>query len=305
MQQLSVVAAGGLLIAVMAVGGVIGHTSDAAQAPRGVSPSNRSGAHRASHSPNDARRGQDPFPTIRQMSYPSAAAAGRAIAAIMKEHTHMGFAPHNGLPSVHLGFGVSATEGHAQDRRGLQWHHEQWTVETLWFAGNRGGRKLARSIVDDLHRYMVPLPNDRGIIIVQSTAPHAKRINPSTTIAWQEGNDLYELQQAGSPGSAVRAVSGGTQGTAETPAKVEVNATPNPAQVHQEVTVHVRLLTANGSGAGNQRFTVTVPGNIFFGTVYTNAQGNFTVHATWSNPGTYVVSAGDGKVDWHTSVVVK
>lgn len=92
---------------------------------------------------------------------------------------------------------------------------------------------------------------------------------------------------------------------ASKPAKVQLSVTPNPAKVGEVVTIHVKLLTANGQGAPNATFSLNVPNNLNYATEQTDANGNFTTTVKWNTPGTYLISAGNGKIAWQTSVTVK
>ena len=52
-----------------------------------------------------------------------------------------------------------------------------------------------------LHTHMMPAPNNHGVIAVNDTG-----VTADTTIAWQEGTKVYELQRPGDPIQAIQTV---------------------------------------------------------------------------------------------------
>lgn len=234
-------------------------------------------------------------------SYASVVQATNAIDAIQQGGGQ--FYPSG--PNLNLGNGISAEQEGSLGSLHLKWTEGRWTILTNLASSN--AMPQAKQMVSYLHTHMLPIPQSKGVITVtQSYNSSSPTIYTKTTIAWQVGTKVYEIQKTGDPVSALKTAVGETnQNSTEAPAKVEITATPNPIIVGQDVTIHVRLLTANGVGAGNQKFTLNVPNNLNNVTVYTDANGNYTTHATWSKAGTYIVTAGNGKIGWQTSITVK
>ncbi len=258
-------------------------------------------ANRATNSSGNGARDSG----LIQKTYATTTAAVNAVNSLLVE-TSGQFNPSG--PDVNLGLGIKAGFSGGAGQYSYQWHEGRWTVLTQFWGNVTEGTNVAKSMVAYLHSHMLPAPQQNGIIVATqpSTSNSAKDLH--TTIAWQVGNHVYELKQTGNPVTALKTVvvGGVKQGSATgVPAKVQVTATPNPAKVRQHVTIHVRLLTASGQGAGNQKFTLNVPEIINYGTVYTDANGDYTISVHWNKPGTYTVSAGNGKIGWQTSVVVK
>lgn len=145
-------------------------------------------------------------PDIRGTLYKDASTAANAISKIQRQSAYLSFAPNNQHPSVNLGLGISAKQDGGLDHYGLQWKEGSWVVEVLWFSGNQGGKQLAKNIVSYLHTHMLPVPHNHGIVIVNSTKPNSRTIKPNAVIAWQEGNELYQLEQNGNPINALKKV---------------------------------------------------------------------------------------------------
>ncbi|WP_067624159.1 LppP/LprE family lipoprotein [Alicyclobacillus acidiphilus] len=142
--------------------------------------------------------------TVHVTSYANSSQAANEISAIQTGNSYLTFQTNN--PAVNLGLGISAKQDGGLDHYGLQWHEGNWTLETLWFGVNQGGQQMAKNIVAYLHTHMLPAPHDHGVIVVNSTDPNSSAIDPTTIIAWQEGNQVYQLKQSGNPVSALAAV---------------------------------------------------------------------------------------------------
>ncbi|MDQ0190081.1 hypothetical protein JI721_04320 [Alicyclobacillus cycloheptanicus] len=152
---------------------------------------------------------------IAEQSYATSAAAAGVIDNIQREDTYLSFAANR--PTVNLGLGITAVPDSGLGHQGLQWHEGNWTVEVLWYTGNQNGEQIAKNIVAYLHTHMLPAPRQKGVIIVNSTDPNAVTIAARTTIAWQEGTEVYQLTQSGNPVNALTTVveqgnSGASQG---------------------------------------------------------------------------------------------
>lgn len=170
-----------------------------------VQPTNSAQQNNSAQSGNSANPAKTTLPSgIEAQTYNTSTAAANAITNIQKANSYLPFAANN--PPVNLGLGISAKQDGGLDHYGLQWHEGNWTVETLWFGGNQGGEQMAKNMVAYLHTHMLPAPHDHGVIIVNSTDPNSTTIKPSTIIAWQEGNQVYQLKQTGDPVRALTTV---------------------------------------------------------------------------------------------------
>ena len=143
-----------------------------------------------------------PQPVITQTTYSDSAAAGQQVQTILRENTYLAFAAES--QTVNLGLGVTAKEDGGMSHAGLQWHEGNWTVEVLWFGGNQGGEQLARNVVAYLHTHMLPAPKNFGTIIISSVDWTSTTLQPETTIAWQEGTVVNQLETLESPLQALQ-----------------------------------------------------------------------------------------------------
>lgn len=88
-------------------------------------------------------------------------------------------------------------------------------------------------------------------------------------------------------------------------AKITVTAQPNPTTPQQTTTISGTVYLTNRQGAPHAKVTILgLPHDPTGTTIYTNASGQYQITAKWSQPGTYLVSVGDGMVSWQTHVVV-
>lgn len=210
-------------------------------------------------------------------------------------------------PPVDLGSGIKADFSGGAGTYSYKWHEGNWTILFKGWGDSSLGSQVAKSVVAYLHTHMLPAPEKKGVItIVQPSSSNTPEVSQNT-VAWQVANHVYTLKENGDPLKALETVVGGqgSQNLSNKPAKVQVSATPNPAKVGEAITIHVKLLTASGSGVSHSRFTLNVPDHINMGTVYTDSNGDFTTIVKWNQPGSYKITAGNGKVSWHTSITVK
>ncbi|MCF8564568.1 hypothetical protein LLE49_07395 [Alicyclobacillus tolerans] len=141
---------------------------------------------------------------ITKTSYSSASAANTQINDTQGSKTYLVFGQDS--QTVNLGDGITSKEDAGLGHQGYQWQEGNWTVEVLYYTGNTGAKQIAENVVSYLHTHMLPAPNTKGVIIVSSTDPNSTTFKPNTTIAWQEGTNVYELQQAGDPIKALQTV---------------------------------------------------------------------------------------------------
>lgn len=146
-----------------------------------------------------------PQPVITKTTYSDAAAAGQQVQTIQHENTYLAFGP--GSQTVDLGLGITAREDAGMSHAGLQWHEGSWTVEVLWLGGNQGGKQLAENVVSYLHTHYLPSPNSAGTIVISSVDyGGSTKLQPATTIAWQEGSVVNQLQTLEPPLTALQTV---------------------------------------------------------------------------------------------------
>lgn len=110
----------------------------------------------------------------------------------------------SGTP-INLGHGITAEVSGAMGHARYEWQEGNWTIEIRFLTMSTGVKQAAENMVSYLHTHMLPAPNNHGVIIVNNTDTN-KTFNPTTTIAWQEGNKVNELQQTGNPVQALQAV---------------------------------------------------------------------------------------------------
>lgn len=110
----------------------------------------------------------------------------------------------SGLP-VNLGNGITAKESAGMGHARYEWQEGNWAIEVRYYTANKGVKQVAENMVSYLHTHMLPAPNSHGVIIVNSTDTSAT-FRPKTTIAWQEGTKVNELQQTGDPVQALQTV---------------------------------------------------------------------------------------------------
>ncbi|MFD1676781.1 LppP/LprE family lipoprotein [Alicyclobacillus fodiniaquatilis] len=149
---------------------------------------------------SDTTTNQDRNP-ISKKSYSTTAEAANQIASLQAAKT----AFSGGPPTLNLGHGITAKTDAGMGHAGYQWHEGNWTIEILFYTENSGVKQVAENMVSYLHTHMLPAPNKHGAIVVKSEDTNTT-FKPKTTIAWQEGSTVYELQQTGNPIQALETV---------------------------------------------------------------------------------------------------
>ncbi|KPV38944.1 hypothetical protein [Alicyclobacillus ferrooxydans] len=142
---------------------------------------------------------------ITEQSYPTSSEALNAVTTIESNFSFMKF----NASSVNLGDGITAQSDVStgkQGNNGLQWHEGNWTIDVLYYTNNEDGEQVAKNVVSYLHTHMLPAPRTKGVIVVESTNSNVSALTGDTTIAWQEGNKVYQLQRPGDPVRALEAV---------------------------------------------------------------------------------------------------
>lgn len=208
----------------------------------------------------------------------------------------------SGGQPVSLGLGIQGKFNGGAGQYAYQWTEGNWTLVTEGSGNSSAGQRVAQSVVSYLHSHLLPAPNNKGVIIITQSSANSAWV---TKVAWQEGDHVYQLQHSGNPTDTLSTLTTTNSASSSNPAKVEITATPSTVSVGQSVTIQIHLLTANGGNASNARFTLNIPGNLNYATEYTDANGAFTTSTKWNKPGTYTISAGDGKVGWQELVIVK
>ena len=137
------------------------------------------------------------YSPISTKSYATAAEAANQIASIQGGAL-------SGAP-VDLGYGITAMESAGMGHARYEWQEGNWAIEVRYYTMNTGVKQVAENIVAYLHTHMLPAPNNHGVIIVNSTDT-STTFHPQTTIAWQEGTKVNELQQSGNPIQALETV---------------------------------------------------------------------------------------------------
>lgn len=133
-------------------------------------------------------------------SYASLTQAMAAIDAIQQGFGQ--FYPSG--PNVNLGNGISAQQAGATGTLSLKWTEGHWTILTSLASAT--AMQTAQQMVSYLHTHMLPAPQGKGVITVtQSTSSSSSTVTTNTTVAWQVGTKVYEIQQTGNPINALQA----------------------------------------------------------------------------------------------------
>lgn len=141
---------------------------------------------------------------IKQTTYSSWAQANKVIGSIVRANSGDAFS--GGNPTVDLGYGIKARVDGAMGRAGFQWNEGNWNVEVLFYTKNQNAKQLAENVVAYLHDHMLPAPYNQGTIIIKSTNPNSTTISPETTVAWQEGNTVYQYYTIQAPTTGLQPV---------------------------------------------------------------------------------------------------
>lgn len=141
-------------------------------------------------------QGNNPIST---KSYSTSTEAASYIASL--EAAQSAFSGN--APTLNLGNGITAKVDAGMGHAGYQWHEGNWTMEILFYTENRGVKQVAENMVSYLHTHMLPAPNTHGAIVVRSANANTTSFKPTTTIAWQEGNKVYQLKKSGNPVQAL------------------------------------------------------------------------------------------------------
>ncbi|KPV43011.1 LppP/LprE family lipoprotein [Alicyclobacillus ferrooxydans] len=141
--------------------------------------------------------------SITTTSYSTSAQAANQIASIQGSN-----GVGAGSPTVNLGNGIIAQESAAMGQARYVWQEGNWTIQVRFYTinSNTAVKQVAQSVVAYLHTHMLPVPNSHGVIVIESTNPNTTSFQPKTTIAWQEGTKVNELQQTGNPIQALQIV---------------------------------------------------------------------------------------------------
>ncbi|KPV43013.1 LppP/LprE family lipoprotein [Alicyclobacillus ferrooxydans] len=141
--------------------------------------------------------------TITTTSYSTFAEAANQIASIQGAN-----GVGAGSPTVNLGNGIIAKESAATGQARYVWQEGNWTIQVRFYTRNSNAavKQVAENMVTYLHTHLLPTPNSRGVIVVESTNQSTTSFQPKTTIAWQEGTKVSELQQTGNPTQALQTV---------------------------------------------------------------------------------------------------
>jgi hypothetical protein len=106
-------------------------------------------------------------------------------------------------PLVDLGTGIQAAFNGGAGQYKYQWHEGNWTLDMLGFGNSSTGTQVAKNVVAYLHTNMLPPPNNKGVIIMTSSATGATW---TTQVAWQEGAAVSQIQQSGDPVTVLQKV---------------------------------------------------------------------------------------------------
>lgn len=145
---------------------------------------------------------------VREHSYSS---ANEATSAITKIEQGFGqFYPSG--PAINLGSGISAEFAGGAGQYSYKWNEGRWTILTQFWGSNATGTQVAKEMVAYLHTHMLPAPQNKGVIIVSQPSSSTTPKVSHTTIAWQVGSKVYELQQTGDPINALATVVSSSHG---------------------------------------------------------------------------------------------
>lgn len=152
-----------------------------------------------SNAPNTSNNSPTTPSGVAVHSYASVSQATAAIDAIQQGFGQ--FYPSG--PNVNLGNGISAQQAGATGTLSLKWTEGHWTILTN--LSSQTAIQTAQQMVSYLHTHMLPAPQGKGVItVIQSTSSSSSSVTPNTTVAWQVGTKVYEIQQTGNPINALQ-----------------------------------------------------------------------------------------------------
>lgn len=145
---------------------------------------------------------QIPTSSVSEHTYPSSTEATGAIASLEKRFGQ--FYPSG--PPVNLGLGIKAEFSGGAGQYSYKWNEGRWVVLTRFWGPTGNGTQTAKEVVSYLYTHLLPLPENKGFIMISqprsSTTPKVSQ----NTIAWQVGSKTYTLQQTGDPIKTLEAV---------------------------------------------------------------------------------------------------
>lgn len=131
-------------------------------------------------------------------TYGSVKAAGDAVSKLQQQFGNV----YPSGPLVDLGAGVKAKFAGAMGQYRYQWHEGKWTLNLMGTGASTGGTQVANGLTAYFHDHTVPVPHDRGTIIVRQSGTSSWK----TTAAWQVGGKVYRVQQSGNPVNALKLI---------------------------------------------------------------------------------------------------
>lgn len=142
-------------------------------------------------------------------------------------------------PPVDLGTGIKANFNGGAGTYVYQWKEGNWTINLRGVGNSTPGTQTAKNVVSYLHTHMLPAPKNEGTIIIASpSGASAGGSTWNTTMAWQEGNKVYQLKQSGNPVNALAVA-------------VAQNSSGNPGNAQSQPPFQQ---TFKHAGASNQVF---------------------------------------------------
>lgn len=96
-----------------------------------------------------------------------------------------------------LGYGIEALSEGAAGHEYISWNEGNWLIKIDFpldpqYAADeyKDGQSMAEAVVEYLENHILPPPSERGVVTITAFKDH-----PETTIRWQDGLTVYEIEQ--------------------------------------------------------------------------------------------------------------
>ncbi|QSO47469.1 LppP/LprE family lipoprotein [Alicyclobacillus mengziensis] len=139
---------------------------------------------------------------VTKRSYASPSEAANAVINVEDGLGQM----HSSNPPLNLGFGIKAHQNGSLGTYTINWTEGNWTI-IVTGPSSSPETQVAQQVVTYLHTHMLPTPQNNGAIFIHQPGSSSNAAADwQSTIAWQEGTKVNELQQTGNPVEALQTV---------------------------------------------------------------------------------------------------
>lgn len=139
---------------------------------------------------------------VTESSYSSPSEAANAVINVEDGLGQM----HSSNPPLNLGFGIKADQNGSLGTYTINWTDGNWTM-IVTGPSSSPETQVAKQVVTYLHTHKLPAPQKKGAIFIHQPGSSSNAAADwHSTIAWQEGNNVYQLKQDGKPLHALQIV---------------------------------------------------------------------------------------------------